>query len=292
MLFYGACSDYNAENNSTSVPREHTITQKYDFLYPEPIDESGFPRVPDYNIQKNESFHFEKPPWGGTVSHHLLTAPYIESWFTVLKENNPDIKRFFIISPRHFDDGIEKISISNKSWEVPGYAPISAPSDIISSLKDKLSVTWDHNAFTREHGISVLLPYIRRFFPEAAIIPMLQQERPIPSQELHLLADYLKTFFEATDDSDNFLMISSDFVHHMTLDETNQLDVLSENLFNDFQLQNWHLARNDNQGGMLLALLLAELRGGSKARIQYHLNNTHIMPDETDITSYFFTFFY
>lgn len=55
-------------------------------------------------------------PIAGTVSHHLLVGPIIDHWFKLLQERRK-IDTFFILSPRHFKQGLYPISITRLDWD-------------------------------------------------------------------------------------------------------------------------------------------------------------------------------
>ena len=149
----------------------------------------------------------------------------------------------------------------------------------------------DHDAFAYEHGISTLVPYIERHFPEAELVAICYRgEPPVSLPMADRLADALAPWFRGTAGEENFLLISADFAHHGTVEGTMLKDKRTRRFFDNPGMGTWDLAGCDNRPGIYAVASL----GGTSQRsvVLYHSDSYRLSGQaEDDITSYFFAWF-
>ncbi len=106
---------------------------------------------------------------GITVPHHLLAADLIAAAFRAAAASaRPD--RIVVLTPDHFKRSARPFATTRASFET-ALGPV--PTDL--RAVDRLLASPDVAAswlFKREHGIGVLLPYLRRFFPGVPVVPV------------------------------------------------------------------------------------------------------------------------
>lgn len=152
--------------------------------------------------------------------------------------------------------------------------------------------TEDHDAFYYEHGIGTLTPYIKKYFPDSTIVPILQREKPLQLERLEELGDVITKLIQK-DTRRYFLLISTDFSHHFDLPRTLDNDKRSDYFLRNPYKENIIYAANDNIGGLYSLATLIENIGWEKTSILYNTNSLEISGEGADdITSYFFSFFY
>ena len=228
-------------------------------------------------------------PWAGTVSHHFLTDPLIDSWFKEISERR-EVRHFFILSPSHFGLSTRDYSVASGRWDCgDGYVYTNA--GYAGRMCASLGVDFDDQVFPDEHGVSTLIPYIRRYFPGADVVAVaVQGEPPMNMDYCRRLLGAVAPFFDGEGRKENFLVVSSDFSHHGDPAQTALKDGISQTFFDDPRPENFIAAVCDNRPSVyVLAQLLG---GGARSYVLYHTDSFTISGmDGDDITSYFFSLF-
>ncbi|WP_252722549.1 AmmeMemoRadiSam system protein B [Treponema phagedenis] len=233
-------------------------------------------------------------PWGGTVSHHLLTGKLIDDWFIELvKRRKIDI--FYILSPSHHGISLYNYALTMGSWGTNGGLVETFIPDA-KALAKKLDVPFDDQVFTIEHGVFTLMPYIKKYFPNAKVVAIANLCDYINIYTVQKLADAFMPFFDvnkSTEKENKFLLVSTDFSHHHNLEKTLSNDAKSRKFLKERDPARWELVACDNRPACyILSRLFTE---NTRCTIQYHTNALYLEPKEVDpedITSYFFTFFW
>jgi len=227
-------------------------------------------------------------PWAGIVSHHILAHDYIDAWFYQLsKMRNP--KRFFIINPDHFSLSLEHYSLTTGAWD-SGFGLVETDKKKVKELTELLQVDLDERVFEMDHGVSALMPYIKKHFPDTKVVPIIVNGDPIVNTYIiGRLADLLEKEFTKEGKTDNFLIISSDFSHRGDIEETKINDFYSQQYLIDTANVPWNIVWCDNKSGICILDRLGKKNMAS--RILSYTNSFEISGVDEDITSYFFVYF-
>ena len=227
-------------------------------------------------------------PWAGTVSHHLLAHNSIDRWFMELAQRRT-VETFYVLSPSHW-------GLSSQAWSITDGTWLTANGRVRSNIKkartiaNTLGVPFEHPVFESEHGISTLMPYIARYFPNATVVAMAYPgEPPLNQARAQILADVIGSNFTQEGKERNFLLLSADFAHHGNPEGTAEKDTRTRIFFNKPGPDTWIFAGCDNRPGMyvLAQLLVPE----SQCAVMFHTDSWRLSGrDAHDITSYFFTF--
>jgi len=228
-------------------------------------------------------------PWAGIASHHILSHDYLDAWFFHLAEMRKP-KRFYILSPSHYGISLELFSLTTGSWE-SGFGTVKSDSAKVYKLAELLEVDLDPGVFHVEHGISTFIPYIKKYFPDASVVAIAYEaEPPVNIPLSRRLAEAIENEFDEEGKTENFLLISVDFSHHGSLEQTNIRDNYSEQYLRNTGDISWNMAGCDNRPGMYVLDRLS--RNNRRASILYHTNSWEISKQGMDdITSYFFAYF-
>ena len=232
-------------------------------------------------------------PFGATVSHHLLAASCIDDTFRALRALR-SVDTFIIVSPLHFSQGYERVSLSSRPWRT-GKGIVYADKRLAGSIARKLHVPLDPTAFLGEHGVGTLIPFIARYFPAARVVPIACRAAPETDRDLtRELSGVLLPLFRGKDARRYLLLVSADFSHHGDAAATEARDSLSRRFFDNPVPGTAPLAGSDNPVGMAL---LAEMAQSCRcaAAVLHHTNALRLAPesvDPADITSYFFSIIY
>lgn len=229
-------------------------------------------------------------PWAGTVSHHLLADSLIDRWFAALARAR-SVKVFYILSPSHWDLSVQPVSLTTGRWSVPGGWVESARPQV-ERLAKRLQVPLEPRVFDAEHGVSTLMPYVAKYFPQAQVVAVAYRGEPPVDQPLAArIADALEPEFDAWGRRDHFLLVSTDFAHHGDFAGTVTKDNRSRLFFEKPGPDRWILVGCDNRPGIYTLARLAA--PDEMSTILFHSNSWQLsgaQPD--DITSYFFSFFW
>ena len=229
-------------------------------------------------------------PWGGTASHHLLADSQIDRWFSELAARRK-IELFYILSPSHWGLSTQTYSITDGSWLLPN-GLVASNRRKARALAQELGVPLEPTVFDPEHGVSVLIPYIAKHFPDARVVAIVYPgEPPLDQPMAERLASALAPAFDQKGRERNFLLVSTDFAHHGDEAMTKAKDERSRLFFSSPSRSNWIVAGCDNRPGMyVLARLLGQ---ETRAAVLYHCDSFALSGEgRDDITSYFFSYFW
>lgn len=218
----------------------------------------------------------------GIVTHHFLASNIIVQYFQgVAASSSP--KKIFIIGPDHFLHGTQNISLSDLPWQTP-FGVLETDKKDVAALTQALNLTQDHEAFSNEHSIGILVPFVKYFFPNAKIVPILLR-RGIGAKNLETLYQTLSNL----SDKETHILLSSDFSHGKTSNEAIKEDVKSQNAIMKKEYDKvWDLD-DDCRPGLYLILKLA---GNASPLLVAHTNSAQIAKKEiSNCTSYFTVFF-
>jgi len=265
-------------SEAEETPLYHTWHSLHEMDYGEPIP------PPPEEIPPQSFF-----PWAGIASHHLLTHEYLDSWFSRLAEMRKPLC-FYIISPSHYGLSLEPYSLTTGSWE-SGFGKVESDIAKVHKLAELLEAALDPRPFNVEHGVSTLMPYIKKYFPDSKVVAIaLEGEPPVNIPVVRRLADALEKEFDEKGRQENFLLISTDFSHHGNLEETAIRDNYSRRYLKNSDGLSWNMVGCDNRPGMYVLDRLG--KNNMESHILYHTNSWEISNEwEHDVTSYFFVYF-
>jgi AmmeMemoRadiSam system protein B len=232
-------------------------------------------------------------PWAGIVSHHLLAHDYLDAWFSRLAELRQP-RCFYILSPSHYGISLEAYSLTIGSWD-SGSGLVESDINKTLQLAELLDVGLDMGVFQIEHGVSVFMPYIKKYFPDAVVVAIAYEgEGPVNIPKSRLLADALESEFDDEGKRDNFLLISTDFSHQNNLEETYRRDNNSQRYLKKPGDAtggiSWNFVVCDNRPAIYVLDRLG--KNNLESYILYHTNSWEISGKwEDDVTSYFFVYF-
>jgi len=236
------------------------------------VYDSIFSELPQ-NTEKVESM-------AGIVSHHFLAKDLIAEFYN--KTGNEKISTIFLISPDHYNHFFPSNALaytSKSSWNTP-YEELEVNEEIIDNLVKNKDVLIDDSVLGLEHGIYIEIPFIKKFFPNATIVPLVVNPNVSYSQ-FSALGNELKKL------SDNsFLIVSSDFSHNLGFKEASIKDKTSvESLKN---LNEDSIKNITNDCKQCLAVLSGFLDGNTyKFNLIDNKNSFDISDeDKNSVTSY------
>jgi AmmeMemoRadiSam system protein B len=112
----------------------------------------------------------------GVVPHHLLAEEIIEDFFSYIScQKKP--KTIVILSPDHFQSGILMESNSfitiNLEGDEKEFNNLKVDTLLWEKLVKENKMALNNTAVIAEHGVTTLLPCIKKYFLETNILPIL-----------------------------------------------------------------------------------------------------------------------
>lgn len=160
----------------------------------------------------------------GIVPHHFLAKEMIAEFYNRIKSDE-DLT-IFLLCPDHFNHFFPagKIAYTSKySWDTP-FEKLDADAQAIDLLLDTQKIQEDNSAIGLEHGIYVEIPFIKKFFKNAKIVPLVLNSS-LNYDKFSELGEILSEHFK----ENSILIVSSDFSHDIPPNEASKNDKISIN---------------------------------------------------------------
>jgi len=239
------------------------------------------------NLSTPYTYHIKKHVIGGIIPHHLLAAPLISGFFQGIK--NQHVQRVIILSPNHYNNGPFQITVSKANFET-AYGMAHPDIDAIQKLDD--SVGNYEDVFDNEHGIYGIVPFIKKTFPSAKIIPLI-----LKSDVTQKECDDLVSKLAEIVDKNTIIIASTDFSHYLPLKQADQFDIQSIKVLNDWKPAEILLLNDTKNVDSPQSLYVVEelmTKIGAKNMYKIAHSNSALLTQELDIpqtTSYFTIYF-
>jgi hypothetical protein len=119
------------------------------------------------------------------VAHHLLVADKIAATFEAIADH--DVRTVVVISPNHFAAGRSSAQVTRATWTTP-YGTVSSDTALAEALAAEVgTVKIEDEAQEHEHGISGLMPFVARSFPNAKVLALVIHES-LPDETVEQIA--------------------------------------------------------------------------------------------------------
>ncbi len=202
---------------------------------------------------------------GALVNHHLLAARYIRDTLAPLASTS--VRRVILVSPNHFFAGRGWVGSIDWDFSTP-FGTVRTDQAAVAALKPAGVVVGQADVFHHEHGIYNILPYIKLFFPNAMVVPVILKDGTPPQ-----LIERVRRILDR-DLGPGILVIGSfDFSHYQTSAVADQQDANSLIVLNHFQHPTVTQASVDSHEGLLLTMELVTDSGARGFRLVHHSNS-------------------
>lgn len=190
---------------------------------PCPSDSQDFPRFYDdaglfeHAIAKVADYTASNVRLSGiTVPHHLLADRLVALGFRAASGFH--YKRIVILTPDHFRKTNKPFATTARGFEtVEG--TVGTDKQAVSRLLAAGDWIEDSCLFDKDHGIRAMLPFVKRYFPEAVIVPVAVSIRADRADW-----DRMAAALAPLVDHDTLVVESTDFSHYLPQHEARLLD--------------------------------------------------------------------
>lgn len=252
-------------------------TQKQDFL------ESYFNNVSEYEESFSKYSNLPKAKvFATTTSHHFLAKDLIAQTFSGIDPKG--VKTVIIVGPDHYNqisDLKYMAQTTDVQWRTP-FGNMIADKQILDSLSPNKEINSDINLFRIEHSIYVLVPFIKKVFPDAKLVPLVLKQ----INDFQYFSNLGEQISKTVDVNSTLLVISSDFSHDSTIKTAIQNDQKSISLLPNINLRDINSITNDCK--QCTAFLFGYLKNiNTKFTLLFNKNSFDISGVNPDgVTSY------
>lgn len=170
--------------------------------------------VPQQKATQSPALPPEKQTQIIVLPHHDLLLEKFPSFYANIIRHQP-VKKIIFLSPNHFQPESTVIEITDADLFVSDEASITV--DRAKNFDTPLVV--DNEAFSKEHGVLLHLPFIKKYFPDATILPLLLTRNLSKNDVESLVLD-----IQSRMDENTLLIISNDFSHYLPFAEAEKKD--------------------------------------------------------------------
>jgi AmmeMemoRadiSam system protein B len=210
---------------------------------------------------------------GVIVNHHLLAANLIaETINTIATTSQVTV---VLISPNHFSSGRGQIISSLYNWNTP-YGILDGDRQTVSELSKLKVINIDEYPFEKEHGISGIVPFIKKSLPNSKIVPILIKNN-LSQNDLNSFVDSLYT----TLGPEVLIIGSFDFSHFYPDNITQLYDKKSISIITNFNIDNISDVEVDSRPGLEIVMRYMQKVGATNFNLIANTNSAQILHDQT-----------
>jgi AmmeMemoRadiSam system protein B len=217
---------------------------------------------------------------GVIVNHHLLASDLIAKTINTISTATPIT--VVLISPNHFSVGKGQIISSLYNWSTP-YGILDCDKNSILKLKESGSLNIDEYPFAKEHGISGVVPFIKKSLPNARVIPVIVKDSISEKDIKKFVEDLYSTL-----GNDVIVVGSFDFSHFFPNDITQIYDIESISAIKKFDFIAIKKIQVDSVPGLEIVMNYMKKVGATHFDLIANTNSSKILNDSTikEVVSY------
>lgn len=270
---------------SLSLMESSEITNSKDLTYHHSFFSGSSFYDEAYKIGARLQQDKQQTVYGGIVPHHLMVRDYIAGFFLGLE--NQEYKEVIIISPNHFQIGNKGIITSEAAWKTP-YGEIYHNFELVKLISELGNAEINELPFENEHGITGLVPFIKKSFPKARITPIILEEN-LNKKEAEELA---KLISDNVNPEKTLVLASVDFSHYQTAKVADYHDERSNSIIQNFDFDRIYDMEIDSPASIYTVLKYLELQKSKKAEKIYSTNSGNLLKNfDEPTTSHNFYYF-
>jgi len=211
----------------------------------------------------------------------------MEDFFSYISSQEKP-KTIVILSPDHFKSGILMESNSFITITVDSnnkeFNHLKIDTLLWGKLLKENKMILNNSAVIAEHGVTVLLPYIKKYFPETNILPIL-----IPADITKEQIEQLVKTIDENSLLDTIVVASIDFSHYLPPQAADFHDTKSIRVLLNFEIENFKNIEADCWQALYAARLFAKLRQKEVPRIIAHKKSADFLNLELEETTSYFS---
>jgi AmmeMemoRadiSam system protein B len=223
---------------------------------------------------------------GGVVPHHLVAGYMIADFFRILSAR--EVERVIVIGPNHYLKG-PRVASSRYNWQTP-FGILKTDTALVDELTGSGITGVDEGAIAGEHSIAAIVPYIKYYLPDSAVVPVILHP-DLTEREAENLANLL---LQNTGNRD-VLVASVDFSHYLTGEEAMQRDAVTLKAIGErdysrlLKMGDEYL---DSPPSLVTLMKAMDKAGAASMTVLHHSNSARILERNLEETTSYFTLIY
>lgn len=224
---------------------------------------------------------------GGILTHHFLASALMVRFFAGL-EGQAAPETIILLGPNHFHQGLADISISSLPWKTP-FGVLQTDKRLVQQIGKAIQLPEDTDAFTGEHSVGVLIPFLKYYFPQSRVVPVLIDVNA-KTNSLQRLREVLSAQMK---NPKTLLLLSMDFSHNSVATIADARDEQAQEVITSMDVSKTNGLHVDCRKGLWLLLESLKGQGCDRVQINEHTNSAQVTGkfDQPDVTSYFTIYF-
>lgn len=215
------------------------------------------------------------------VPHYEPMLSRSASMLAAAKEEDYDT--VVVIGPNHSGEG-PQIIVSGDSWNTPdGLLEGNRELAQLLLANSRIQAAEDRERTEAEWSVSVHMPYLREFFPEAKVVTVLLA-RGAKTSALQTLAQVLS---QQAAEQKVLVLGSVDFSHYQTPDEAERRDVQTQVLIEEGDVEALRRLRGENLDSPETISVILYLKGDRELQLLEHPFETYWENGTERAASYF-----
>lgn len=222
---------------------------------------------------------------GLVVPHHDLVQNVRQDFLEEIAAEINQPATIILVSPNHFETGVRNIQTTGQVWNLSN-GVIEPNKEVLSALR-KIGVSDEPKSFVNEHGIKMILPDLKTYFPKSQVVPIILKINTPGPEIIKLQTALLEACLDC------LLAASVDFSHYQTVQVANQHDELSIRALRGLDTNLLRTkAEVDSPPALELLLLWAQSHGTKKFTLFAHTNSGVILKNpDGETTSHVFGYY-
>ena len=206
---------------------------------------------------------------GGITPHHGIALDMITRFYEQISSEK--ILRVWLLSPDHFKRARNYAVVCGDDWQTAGR--ILEADAAAKSGFDRMSVVGtDSRLFAEEHGITIHIPLIARYFPNATVVPMVLKPA-IPDVLLLMLKNYMLGAMRESD----IIILSMDLSHYKTPEAMEKEDERALEVLTNLEPMKTDRLDIDARRAAALALRLFKELGVNRGVLMERMDTSDIL---------------
>lgn len=261
-----------ADSSATSAPRLQTLFYNKE-TYTKAV----------YSPQKYEGGGVLR---AAMLPHHLVAADMLSGVYSLAAQSAEEYDTVIVLSPSHFPQNCgSDIVTSSLGWSTP-YGNVDADTGLTDALlKNTLLAAEDNpKAVEQDHGVSVHIPFIRHYLPNARVAVCLVGNK-LPRESL---AELWAFFSEYCKNNKVLFLASTDCSHYLMPREAEQRDAETEAAIeqgNTEKLLSFTDSNSDSPQAVTTFLAVAAGQGLAPKQLG-HASSTDYLPHSIESSVY------
>ena len=226
---------------------------------------------------------------GLIVPHHWVGGRFITTPLRDLAASR-HVNRVILLGPNHVNAGSATVLTSDRPWETP-FGPAGADRTAVGTLTATGLVRSEPEVLTYEHSVAGIVPALRRYLPEAEVVPLVLRGGLAPTEIERLAAALAPLVDEGT-----VVVAAVDFSHGLPAADAGRRDgeTLAALRASDWtRVVGWGNEHLDSPAAVALLMETMGRLGAGRFELTDNSNSGEVSGDfASPVTSYIVGYFH